>query len=159
MCWHPVERSSVRNPPRAIELPDGRSEFNDVLEGAVTDLLHIHRPYRCHSTTSPSPRPKWRTPRCFRSRGAGASGAGRDSHIDPTGRTALARRMPATSAEDTRRSGVARIRGLSNSQLLFRETKHSPSRVRSSWSSHAVSPSRVSIVISARWPDAPNRCR
>jgi transposase len=41
--WRAVERSSLRNPPIAIELPDGRSESNDVLEALRLRAVHARQ--------------------------------------------------------------------------------------------------------------------
>jgi transposase len=43
MWWREVERLSVSSPPMAIELPDGRSESNDVLEALRLRAVHARQ--------------------------------------------------------------------------------------------------------------------
>src|SRR6478672_8636135 len=41
--WREVERSTVQSPPMTLELPDGRSESNDVLEALRGRAVHARQ--------------------------------------------------------------------------------------------------------------------
>src|SRR3954451_3198534 len=41
--WREVERSTLQSPPMTIELPDGRSESNDVLQALRLRAMHARQ--------------------------------------------------------------------------------------------------------------------